>query len=259
MTNNATLAITATSGNLRVGDAANANGAQLIIDNSTVTLSGSVVFGIGYNAGSKAFVNQTGGTVTAPVTSFSENGSATGIYGITNGTLNTRVIHKNTAGGTASIYFNNATISTVSGASNANFFTGLNLAQIQAGGLTVNPQSDIGIGQVLSGSGGLTKAGSSTLTLTGANTFAGPVTVNAGVLSLGAANTLPTTSTINLNGGTLNITNNATVGALNMLALQSGWRLRCDWFRSGTLNGAYHRQRDLDRYRRRHFGYHCYL
>ena len=141
LTNNATLAITATSGNLRVGDAANANGAKLIIDNSTVTLSGSVVFGIGYNSGSVATVNQNGGTVTAPVTSFSENAAATGTYQITNGTLITRVIRKNTAGGTASIFFNNATVSTASGSSNAIFFTGLNVAQIQSGGLVVDAQT----------------------------------------------------------------------------------------------------------------------
>ncbi len=133
---------------------------------------------------------------------------------ITNGTLITRAIRKNTAGGTASIFFNNATVSTGSGSSNANFFTGLNVAQIQSGGLVVDATNDLTIGQALSGTGGLTKSNSATLTLSGANTFTGPVTILSGVLSVGAANTLPAASTVNLNGGTLDLANSATVGAL---------------------------------------------
>jgi len=214
LTNNATLAITATSGNLRVGDAANANGAKLTMDNSTLTLAGSVVFGIGYNSGSVATVTQNGGTVTAPLTSFSENAAATGSYTIKNGSLTTRVIRKNTAGGSASISFDNATLITAAGASNSVFFTGLNTAQIQAGGLTVDTESDVTVGQALSGTGGLTKAGLNTLTLTGANTFGGAITINAGAVSVGTSTTLPATATVNLNGGTLDLASSATVGAL---------------------------------------------
>ena len=43
---------------------------------------------------------------------------------------------------------------------------------------------------VLSGAGGLVKAGASTLTLTAANNYAGPTTISAGTLALGGAGTL---------------------------------------------------------------------
>ncbi len=50
---------------------------------------------------------------------------------------------------------------------------------------------------------GLTKDGPGTLTLTGANTYAGGTTVAAGTLALGATGALPTASPVVLAGGTL--------------------------------------------------------
>ena len=82
---------------------------------------------------------------------------------------------------------------------------------IGAGGLTAT--------NVISGSGfGLTKTGTGTLTLTGANTFTGGVTLNAGTLQVGASST-PTsgtvtsgplgTGTLTLAGGTFGFTGGA--------------------------------------------------
>ena len=50
-------------------------------------------------------------------------------------------------------------------------------------------------------SGGLTKLGSGTLTLSGTNTYAGATTISNGTLRLGIANALPTNSVVNVNGG----------------------------------------------------------
>jgi len=51
--------------------------------------------------------------------------------------------------------------------------------------------------------GGLTKNGAGTMRLTGANTIAGPVTVNAGVLRSNNAAGFSSSSAITVNGGTL--------------------------------------------------------
>ncbi len=57
----------------------------------------------------------------------------------------------------------------------------------------------------LSGPGGLQKVGAGTLTLAAANTYAGPTTLNAGMLVAASGMTLSATSTgtVTLNGGTL--------------------------------------------------------
>ena len=54
----------------------------------------------------------------------------------------------------------------------------------------------ITLGGVLSGSGGLAKAGSGELVLSGTNTFAGAAAVNAGRLRAASAGALPTTAAV---------------------------------------------------------------
>ncbi len=62
---------------------------------------------------------------------------------------------------------------------------------------------------IISGTGGLTKVGSGTQTLTGANTYSGITTLNAGVLAISADNNLgavpgaPVANRLTFNGGTL--------------------------------------------------------
>ena len=69
-------------------------------------------------------------------------------------------------------------------------------------------------------SGGLTKIGAGTLTLSGANTYTGGTTVTGGTLAIGVNGALDSTGNVTVNGGTLSMTTfNNTVGTVS---LQSG-------------------------------------
>jgi fibronectin-binding autotransporter adhesin len=70
-------------------------------------------------------------------------------------------------------------------------------------------------GNLLGGPGGLVKAGTSVLTLTGANSYTGSTTINGGILSIAAANSLGNsspTNTIAINGGSLRATASLDLG-----------------------------------------------
>jgi autotransporter-associated beta strand protein/T5SS/PEP-CTERM-associated repeat protein len=82
---------------------------------------------------------------------------------------------------------------------------------IDSNGLTVATDSS-----AFSGTGGLTKAGSGTLTLNGANTYTGPTVVNTGTLQAGIANAFaPGSAHTIASGATLDLNNlNQTIGSL---------------------------------------------
>jgi autotransporter-associated beta strand protein len=75
-----------------------------------------------------------------------------------------------------------------------------------AGALTVNQASNTAYyAGIISGSGSVTKAGSGTLTITRLHTYTGGTTVTGGTLIADAANVLPDTGAVSVNGGTLTI------------------------------------------------------
>src|SRR5260370_3111406 len=91
-------------------------------------------------------------------------------------------------------------------ATNTLIFTG---GTLQAGGTITSPSTrgvtltstglidtnnnSVSIAGVIGGSGGLTKSGTGTLTLSGLNTYTGVTTISAGTLALGAAGGAPNT------------------------------------------------------------------
>ena len=100
--------------------------------------------------------------------------------------------------------------------------------------------------------GGITKAGTGTLTLSGMNTYTGVTTVSAGTLQAGAANTFSPNSAVQIaTGGTLDLNNfNQVVGSIAD-SPSSGTRL--DHSRLGHPH--HRRQQVLDDLFRRHPGH----
>ena len=70
--------------------------------------------------------------------------------------------------------------------------------------LNIDGTRGIGITGIISGSGGLSMLGASTLKLTAANTYIGKTTVTAGSLLLGAADRISNSSDLYFNGGNFN-------------------------------------------------------
>jgi len=92
--------------------------------------------------------------------------------------------------------------------------------------LTINGSTSTSFGLVIAdgttNKTALTKAGTSTLTLSGANTYTGGTTITGGTLALGTTNVLADAGAITLNGGTFSTGAttgfNETVGTLNLSA-----------------------------------------
>jgi fibronectin-binding autotransporter adhesin len=82
---------------------------------------------------------------------------------------------------------------------------------------------DYTISGVLSGATTVTKNGSSTLTLTGANTFTGGTTLSAGVLNINNASALGSVAgTFTINGGTIDNTSAAAITTVNYPQIWNG-------------------------------------
>ncbi len=78
-------------------------------------------------------------------------------------------------------------------------------AVVFSGGGTTNQAVAAGVTLAPNTSGGLTKLGAGTLTLSGTNTYSGMTTVSNGTLRLGIASALPPNAPVTLAGGTLDL------------------------------------------------------
>jgi autotransporter-associated beta strand protein len=111
------------------------------------------------------------------------------------------------AGGATYIVNTSDTIASLAGAGN----TTLNAD------LTFGNANDTTISGIISGAGSLTKQGSSTVTLSGNNTYSGDTLINAGTLALAANDVIANNSDVLINGGTLDLgVYSDTVGAVTV-------------------------------------------
>ena len=184
----------------------NANGTLTISSGSMYVTNGSA-FTLAQNLG--------GGGGTTNLTGVQ---GRLNLYGGTLATGRNIVGYTPTAGScTSSVVFSGGTLKALTGAST--LLTGLTRATVSTNGATIdNGGIAISIAQALlhdstlSGAdGGLTNTGSSTLTLSGANTYSGGTYLQAGTLAISADNNLGASSGgLTFSGGTLKATASVT-------------------------------------------------
>ena len=228
-----TAALTAT-GTMRVGPntqsnqfAGGLNTAFTQGDTSTVSIGGDILIGATINT----------------------NSAITNVYNLDSGTLTLsgRIGSPGSqANSTNNFAFNGGTLAYNGGTDRSDFLQGLSNAFVKAGGASIDTGGrSLTIAQPLltdatSTGGGLTKLGSGTLALAGANTYTGTTTISAGRLALGANGSFANSTSIIVgdsgsSGTVLDLTaktDSFTIGAGQILSGGGTVQLAS----SGTLN-----------------------
>jgi len=210
-------------------------GNNQIKDTSDVNLTGTATFDLNGNNDTIAELNGVNGsfvTLGAGTLTFGDNttpGSSlaskiSGTGGIVkNGTSTYTLTGANDYSGSTTINGGAISVSVFNGIGNNNISSVLTLnngtfintgnglsfehsVTLGANGGTIQTDDTTTFSGAVTGTGGLTKTGASTLSLIGTNTYAGATTVGAGTLSIGLANSLPAASTVSVGtNGTLSI------------------------------------------------------
>ncbi len=222
------------------GDQTGRLGQGAVTVNASTTLRSDIGDSFGFFGGAPSVINVLGGTVTTggagnfrttvpslnltggTVTSAGGNtgDGSSGVYSInsgstvtTNASVTTSTINAPSFGLQSPIVFTVA-----DGSAATDLLVSSALTNVTYGGAA----------------GGVTKAGTGTMTLSGANTYTGATTVNAGTLVLSGS--LPNNSAINVNGGTFLV--NGSVGAGSLTTVIVGGTVAGTGTINGTLSAA---------------------
>ncbi len=256
---NGTLSIsnTSTSGTLTFANNSTFNftgGSSVTVNDPIVLTSGTVTFNYPFDVGSDpTFNGNISGSGSINLTSDANgrnlllSGAKTFSGGITiNGSGSTKPnlrINNTASLGTGVL---TSTITVSNGGylhTLANLSAGVsnNISISDAGhyfNVLANGSDDLQLSGIISGSGIVTKIGTATLSLTGANTYTGLTTVSAGTLQLNRSGgtTIPITNNVTISStGNLKVTTNQT---LNNLSVASG-TLTVDNGATLTINGTF--------------------
>ncbi|MCI5052098.1 MAG: autotransporter domain-containing protein [Simkaniaceae bacterium] len=180
------------------------NGGQL---QSTASFSSSRTFTVGASIGTFSPDDGTTLTLNGEVTgvalqksgdgtlTLANTNTFTGALTISSGTLSVSA-DDNMGDSGVNPTINGGTLAVSSDLTTARGFT------IGASSGTISSDNAVEIGGVITGSGGVTKLGSGTLTLTGANDYTGGTTLTEGGITLDGSGALSTTGTTALSAGT---------------------------------------------------------
>jgi autotransporter-associated beta strand protein len=184
-------------------------------------------------------INQAGGAVTfysdAGATlggggnmdlNYAGGAGSSGTYNLDGGILTVPQVIASSSAGNSTFNFNGGTLKPA--ASSAAFMQGLTSVNLRNNGAKIDTAGfNVTIGQALLHSalagdnatdGGLTKNCDGTLTLSGANTYTGPTTINAGTLALSGGGSIAGSLIISIGGGaTLNVASGLILGAVHVL------------------------------------------
>ncbi len=187
-----------------VGASINITGAQLISNTSATTTFSGVMSGTG-----GSFLLQGTGMLVLDNANTYTGGTTISGGTLQMGTNNALLMTGDmtvTSPGVLDLNNFNQTVGTLSGSGSITFGTG---------NFVTNPTAGSTYSGAMTGTGSFTKGGASTLVLSGSNGYTGGTNITAGILQMGAINSLPSGGDVAI-AGTLDLNNfNQSIGALS--------------------------------------------